>query len=183
MGFRYRAKWINLVHVCRRWRSVVFQSPRRLNLRLFCTPATPTRDTLDIWPPLPLIICDFDEYIKGRSFSDDNIIAALEHNDRVCQIDLTGLDSHSGGITDSAAMQKPFPELTDLAFRGQGQILPDSFLGGTAPRLRSLYLEWAPFPGLAKLLLFQQLTSSNSTLPLPLPGTSHPRRWPPASLP
>jgi len=38
-------KWKTLAHVCRRWRSIVFQSPRRLNLRLLCTPE---RDTLDI---------------------------------------------------------------------------------------------------------------------------------------
>jgi F-box-like len=43
-----RIEWITLAHVCRRWRSVVFQSPLRLNLRLFCTPQTPARDTLDI---------------------------------------------------------------------------------------------------------------------------------------
>jgi len=29
--------WHTLVHVCRKWRSVVFGSPRRLDLRLFCT--------------------------------------------------------------------------------------------------------------------------------------------------
>jgi hypothetical protein len=27
--------WQSLVHVCRRWRCLVFGSPRRLNLRLF----------------------------------------------------------------------------------------------------------------------------------------------------
>ena len=32
--------WITLAHVCRRWRSVVFQSPRRLNLRPFVHPNT-----------------------------------------------------------------------------------------------------------------------------------------------
>jgi hypothetical protein len=31
-------EWKTLAHVCRRWRSVAFQSPRRLNLRLLCTP-------------------------------------------------------------------------------------------------------------------------------------------------
>ena len=29
--------WQTLVHVCRKWRNIVFGSPRRLNLRLFCT--------------------------------------------------------------------------------------------------------------------------------------------------
>ena len=54
-------------------------------------------------------------------------------------------------------MQKPFPELTDLQLGtnevGPGPILPDSFLGGTAPRLQSLHLWGIPFPGLPKLLL------------------------------
>ena len=30
------AWWHSLVHVCRRWRAIVFVSPRRLNLRLVC---------------------------------------------------------------------------------------------------------------------------------------------------
>jgi hypothetical protein len=145
--------------VCRRWRSVVFQSPHRLNLRLLCTTRTSTRDTLDIWPPLPLIIRDVNDIFDYEPPGVDNIIAALEHNDRVCQIKLTYLTSSDlGSVTDSAAMHKPFPELTDLQlstyeFDGPESILPDSFLGGTAPRLRSLGLYDVPFPGLRKLLL------------------------------
>jgi hypothetical protein len=38
------------------WRTLVLESPRRLNLRLFCTPKTPVKDTLDVWPALPLIV-------------------------------------------------------------------------------------------------------------------------------
>src|ERR1700733_14738550 len=78
--------WITLAHVCRRWRSVVFQSPLRLNLRLFCTLKTRARDILDIWPPLPLVVCGID----CDPSRVDNIIAALEHSDRVCQIELDG---------------------------------------------------------------------------------------------
>ena len=37
---------------------------------------------LDIWPPLPIEVLNFDTY------RPDNIIAALEHNDRVCRITL-----------------------------------------------------------------------------------------------
>ena len=48
--------WQLLVHVCRRWRNVVFGSPRRLNLQLRCTHETPVKDKLDVWPSLPLII-------------------------------------------------------------------------------------------------------------------------------
>jgi hypothetical protein len=145
-------EWITLVHVCRRWRSVVFQSPRRLNLRLVCSAKTPARENLDIWPPFPLIIFRGDDE-PGEL---DNIIAALERNDRLCQILFRFLSSLELEYI-TAAMNKPFPELTDLHFcvlgDKTGSILPDSFLGGTAPRLRSLLLTDVPFPGLPKLLL------------------------------
>ena len=152
-------EWITLIHVCQRWRGVVFQSPRRLNLQLLCTHKKRARDTLDIWPSLPLVI-------RHVIFDDeppvvDNIIAALERNDRVCRIELNCLSSPQlGYITDSEEMQKPFPKLTDLHLSmlvdgsdGLGPTLPDSFLGGTAPRLQSLILCGIPFPGLPKLLL------------------------------
>jgi F-box-like len=143
--------WQSLVHVCRRWRSVVFGSPCRLNLRLVCGANTPVRDTLDVWPPLPLVI-------SGSAYqtnSEDNIIAVLERSDRVCQIDLRG-SSFSPMEDVMAAMQQPFPELTDLVIKtpfGTATDLPDSFLGGSSPRLRRLKLYGVPFPGLPKLLL------------------------------
>ncbi|KAH9968533.1 hypothetical protein BGW80DRAFT_1338084, partial [Lactifluus volemus] len=34
-------KWQRLAHVCRRWRHIIFDSPRSLNLQLFCTYGTP----------------------------------------------------------------------------------------------------------------------------------------------
>jgi hypothetical protein len=52
---------------------------------------------------------------------------------------------------------KPFPELTGLQLSNAYEVsepkLPDSFLGGSAPRLRSLHLEYIAFPALPKLLL------------------------------
>jgi hypothetical protein len=154
-------EWIKLAHVCRRRRSVVFQSPHHLNLQLVCAPYTRVRETLDIWPPLPLTIHNFDEIGKdeGELSSLDNVIAALEHNDRVRAIQLYNLSSSQMGyLTDSAAMQNPFPKLTDLqlsliADDGQEPILHDSFLGKTAPRLQSISLNRLPFPALPKLLL------------------------------
>ena len=105
-----RMDWMTLVHVCRRWRSLVFQSPRLLNLRLVCTPKTPLSD---IWPPLPLIILDTpDDGTSGLN----NIVAALEHNDRVSQIRLDRSSfSALGFVANLAALQKPFLELTHLS--------------------------------------------------------------------
>src|SRR6267154_146234 len=151
LRFQTVQKWITLSHVCRRWRSVVFQSPRRLNLRLVCRPTTPARDTLDIWPPLPLII--YNLYNKPGEV--DNILAALERNDRVCRIILSLASLEFEYV--KAAMNKPFPELThlDLSVNDNkpGPILPDSFLGRPATRLQYLSLRNVPFPGIPKLLL------------------------------
>ena len=142
-------EWQTLVHVCRRWRSVVFGSPRRLDLRLVCSDKTPARDTLDVWPPLPLFI---DCWERGGA---DNIVAVLERSDRVCEMNLRNL-----GRWDleqiSAAMQLPFPELTALRLWSISEMvsaLPDSFLGESAPRLEDLWLCGIPFLGLPKLLL------------------------------
>ena len=143
--------WQLLVHVCRRWRSVVFGSPRRLNLRLVCGAKTPASDTLDVWPSFPLVIRHSD---CGQGHNLDNIITVLGRSDRVCQIDLSGLGPPS---TENvlAVMQQTFPELTDLRLEGMPTAVPDSFLGGSAPRLRKLWLGriMSPFPGLPKLLL------------------------------
>ena len=144
--------WQTLVHVCRRWRIVVFGSPRRLDLQLVCSAKTPARKTLDIWPALPLVIlCDIDHPIENV----DNIVAVLERSDRVRQIDLLGVSSlHlANGL---AAMQEPFPELTHLMLSSNEEtvpVFPDTFLGGSAPRLRIVYFGGIPFPGLPKLLL------------------------------
>ena len=85
----------------------------------------------------------------------DDIVAALERSsDRVCQINLKGIpSSHLKNVL--AAMKGPFLELTDLLLWSYGPVtaLPDSFLGGCAPRLQSLWLNNVSFPGLPKLLL------------------------------
>ena len=142
--------WQTLVHVCHRWRIIVFESPRRLKLRLVCTHTTPA-DRLDIWPPLPLYIqCPY-----RREGSLENVLALFERSNRVYRIDLASfprLDFEK----ISAAMEVTFPELTDLLLLSEEKavrVLPDSFLGGSAPRLRGLSFIGIPFPGLPKLLL------------------------------
>jgi hypothetical protein len=147
--------WQSLVHVCRRWRSIVFGSPRRLSLRLVCTANTRARDTLDVWPALPLVIWGLYRHI-GRM---DKIVALLECSDlvrRISQIDLGAVSSWE--LEDIwEAMQVPFPELTHLLLNHLEMVpvlpLSDSFLGGFAPRLRSLELNRIPYPGIPKLLL------------------------------
>ena len=87
LGITGMEAWQSLVHVCRRWRNLVFVSPRRLNLHLFCTLKTPVKDTLDVWPALPLIVMGTVALASGM----DNIIAALGQSNRVCQVSLVAL--------------------------------------------------------------------------------------------
>ena len=145
--------WHTLVHVCQRWRYIVFGSPRRLNLRLFCDGRTPARKTLNVWPPLPIVVWDDDSmmWLMGRV---ENIFAALEHNNRVCSVNLSNIPRLPLRKL-LAAMQKPFPALTHLHlhFLCDKPVDPASFLGGSVPSLKTLVLDCVPFPGLPKLLL------------------------------
>ncbi|KAI9453650.1 hypothetical protein BJY52DRAFT_1214031, partial [Lactarius psammicola] len=49
-------RWHLLVHVCQRWRQIVFESPRRLKLQILCTRRTPVRKNLGIWPTFPIVV-------------------------------------------------------------------------------------------------------------------------------
>ena len=107
---------------------------------------------LDVWPALPFVIQDY----LGLEQDLDNIAALFEHSDRMCNIDLWGMHNSDRLEKIGAAMQGPFPELTYLhlrAYRDPVPVLPDSFLAGPAPRLRTLRLDHFLFPGLPKLLL------------------------------
>ncbi|KAH9970488.1 hypothetical protein BGW80DRAFT_1521563 [Lactifluus volemus] len=146
--------WITLVHVCRRWRFIVFESPIRLNLQLECNANTPVKKTLDIWPlTFPIVI---DESRSRLPLSGANIISALEHHDRVSEIYLEMSSTVLKRLY--RVMNKPYPVLTYLRLyisnSKSAPVLRDTFLGGSAPRLEYLYLSGIPFPALPKLLPF-----------------------------
>jgi len=150
--------WYTLAHVCQRWRYIVSAFPRRLNLRLLCKDTTRgVTEMLDIWPTLPVVIQVHFPPTKQRVDGADNAIAAMRHNDRVCEITLTGVPSSLLASERFAAVtQEPFPALTHLELLpdvDSAPVLPDSFLDGSAPRLRTLRLRSILFPALGKLLL------------------------------
>jgi hypothetical protein len=135
--------WEKLVHVCRRWQYIIFKSPHCLNLQLFCTAKMPVRKLLDIWPALPLVI-NFD-YRSLRELNPkdrfENLIAALEHRDRIHQLDIIDPpDSMWQQI--ATVMQEPFPALTSLWLEShfRALLLPDTLLNGSSPYLQCLYL-------------------------------------------
>ncbi len=146
--------WHVLIHVCRRWRRTVFASPRRLDLRICCTTRTRMRDMLHIWPALPLVVRG-DWYTTSRGEGTDNIVAALEHNDRVCEISLAKFSS-SMLERIAAEIQEPFPALTRLLITSSSNetspAFPEAFLGGSTSHLRSCVLQGVAFLGIRNLL-------------------------------
>ena len=146
----YTWRWEALIQVCRRWRCVIFGSPRRLDLRVVCTHKTPTRTSLDIWPPFPIIIASLEEV---NDHSVENIIAAFEHGrDRISNIS-TAYASIDGPASKklAAAIQKPFLILKSCCLTSYGESAPvfsDTFLGGSAPLLERLELTGIPLPTL-----------------------------------
>jgi hypothetical protein len=81
---------------------------------------------------------------------------AIVHRNRVCEIDLHLAISELQLL--ASAMQEQFPALVHLklgtSYESRPALaLPDGFLGGSAPRLRSLKLNRIPFPALPNLLL------------------------------
>jgi hypothetical protein len=109
------------------------------------------REMLEIWPLFPISIRVCNDEMLGV----DNIITALEHNDRVCELAL-----HDFPLSELeevfAAMQRPYPALTCLELQPRDETtvtVPTLFLGGSAPNLQNLFLDCVLFPELPKLLL------------------------------
>jgi hypothetical protein len=147
-------RWKLLTQVCRRWRSVILGSPRRLGLQVVCTKTTPTRTSLDIWPSLPIVVhCSC--LLIGDEKGIENLIGAVEHRDRVSHFHVdTGYDSALEKVI--AAMEEPLPFLTHLHLSSIDtsvvEELPET-LGGSAPLLKSLFLSGIPFPTFPKFIL------------------------------
>ena len=123
---------------------------------------------LDIWPTtFSIDLCVF--YL--HELNEDNVIAILERNDRIREIHVQNSDKDSFQRL-ATSMQFPFPALTDLSlanFDFPSPPVPDSFLGGSAPSLRSLCLDGIAVLGLPNLLL-----SATSLICLHLEHIPHP---------
>ena len=146
--------WHTLIHVCQRWRTIVLSSPRRLNLRILCKNTRPVRKMLDIWPAFPIVVWhdDPDPFVSVRA---DDIVAALEHPNRVREIRFKPISTPM--LLDvRVAMDVPFSVLTTFELKLSSTwspVIPNPFLGGSAPRLQSLDLDFMCFPSIRKLLL------------------------------
>jgi len=155
--FNFTWRWPPLTQVCRRWRHVVFASPRGLDLRLVCTRTTPVSRLLDIWPPFPItLFLDYPSSVVDKPENGvENIIAALECRDRISIIHIVDI---RGPELEKlfTVVHESLPVLTTLLLQSTDEsvpVLPETFLGGSAPRLQDIRLMGIPFPSFPKFIL------------------------------
>lgn len=151
--------WRTLVHVCRRWRQIIFASPLRLGLQFVCTPRTQVRELLEFLPPsLPIMILnhlDTPPPCPTPSIEDvSQVVAALEHRDDMYCIELEDLP---GCLLEKLAitMQETYPALAYVllwACDETAPVLRTEFLGGSAPCLERFWLRGIPFPDAPRLV-------------------------------
>jgi hypothetical protein len=145
--------WHTLTQVCQKWRQIIFGAPVGLRLRLHCTYGTPVMKTLGYWPPFPLVV----NYAGNHPLApedEDNIIAALQHADRVHSISFTVSRSL---LNKLSTISEPFLELEDLVLLSNDNsrpTLPSGFWWGH--RLRTLHSTGVAFHSLPQLLLPSQ---------------------------
>jgi hypothetical protein len=144
-------KWDVLVHVCRRWRRLIFASLHRLHIKLSCTPGTPVRTHLNSWPAFPIIV-DYGDDSELTPSDEDNVIAALAHSNRIYALELAATKTQLEKLV--RVMQEPYPILKRLVLTSDSNMpdLPDRFLSGSVLSLHALELESISFPLLPALL-------------------------------
>jgi hypothetical protein len=123
---------------------------------------------LNIWPPFPIAI-RYDASAWGPFDMQNSVIAALQRHDRVTDIQLTASESYEL-MPCFEMMDRPLLALTNLSLEmteDDDSIVPDNFLGGHAPSLRTLLLKRIAFPALPTLLLSttQLVTLHISSIP------------------
>ena len=170
-------QWIRLVHVCYKWRRIVFEAQQALSLRLFCTHGTPVLKTLDCWPGLPIVLQYGGSLALGRPTpkDEDNMMAALKQSDRVRSVTLTVTGSL---LKKLSSIETPFSGLEDLILLSRNTVtltLPSTFRWD--PHLRCLHSTRITIPA-----LLQHLYSSENLIDLQLHDFLKPSHFSPEAL-
>ena len=148
---QWSAEWFKLIHVCKRWRAVVFASSSRLDLCFVLTPRNGGHMKTIMsrhFPPLPIII-NFPYNYTAKDMG--RVVAALKRPDRIRGIAFTG----STGTDDLSKLFKvALPSLESLELCCHGKLkISAAFLKGSNLKMRTLKLSGITLPSISRLLL------------------------------
>jgi hypothetical protein len=107
----------------------------------------------------------------------ENIIAALERHDRTSDILIASING-SALEKLGVVMQEPFPALRSFVLGSSDDsvpVLPETFLGGSAPRLQFFSLHGIPFPSFPKFFLSVTHITRLQLVDIPESGYVSPR--------
>lgn len=125
---------------------------------------------MKLWPELPIIM----HYGMSKPSSpedEENLVTLLREPGRISEIWLTITDSLSDRL--AMEMRKAMSLLKTLRLMAQDAhepLLPDEFLGGSAPHLSVISLYGVAFPALPKLLLSTSNLTSLELCDIPISG-------------
>jgi F-box-like len=161
-----KLEWFNLIHVCKRWRTVMFESSSRLDLYFLLKPRM--RGNLNTImsrhsPPLPIDI-DYEyspvQVLKPKDMG--RMVAALKRPDRIRRIALSGKDEHLAKLFKATKCPFPALESLELELRIGFMVIPATFLKGSNLHLRTLKLRHIFLPSIERLLSSAPALSSLS---------------------
>ena len=156
-----RLAWLELVHVCPRWRKLIYDTWSYLDMCLLLTNNSPSIDTLSHLPPLPLVIHYSNRTRTITRKDEDNMHLALQQHDRVRQVILWAPSSSLRMWLEP--MNTVFSRLGHLSLMSTATeemslVLPELL---RAPNLRHLSLHGI---GLPKRLLSSTIALSTLSL-------------------
>ena len=142
-NWNLQRRWCKLSHVCRRWRSCIYDSPSLLNMHILLRNGTPNMDLVAHLPPLPLVI-DYRDRIAAED--EETILPALQQRDRIRHMTLQVPSRSLYKLL--MTMDGPFPSLESISLLStteehQCPTLPGTFL---APNLRHVTFVGVGFP-------------------------------------
>ena len=156
--WNHRLGWCKLTHVCQRWRHLIYEWAFYLGMHIEYTNGSPTVDTLDHLPPLPLLVDYWSTSGMEVTERDElGIYQVLRLHDRLRRIELVLPPSILHKIPVLMNGHFPILEHLYLSFRVHSGhclplMLPKAFL---APNLRYLTL-----PGISPPRRLRMLTST-----------------------
>jgi hypothetical protein len=153
--WRWKIVWVNLAHVCRRWRAVVFASSSRLDLGITVGHTKPRHIKTILSGPLPIFIYYRFVYRQLIGSALWRMRAALKHHDRVREINFRGRGEHFDKLFKETNCAFPVLESLVLTSACERE-LPDTFLGGpdlSYLQLRRLQLEHFSLASISRFLL------------------------------